>query len=1009
MVAQNIHQYRIIQLLGKGGMGEVYLAEDTKLDRQVALKFLPTEFINNKEFKARFTREAKAAAALNHPNIVTVHEVNEHEGRPFMAMEHVAGESLKERMNTKELSIDDVIEIASQICEGLSEAHQNDIVHRDIKPDNILFDKKGQVKIADFGLAQMRGVTKLTTERSTIGTLNYMSPEQINGQVVDWRSDIFSFGVTLYEMITGRLPFIGEYDSQVAYTIVNEKPEPLARYKAGVSESLQRIIDKTLEKRPEMRYQSIADLLVDLRRDEEGRHSDSTPKAQKQPWKHVLSLGSAILVAVLILVYLTVFNKSTGPPIPLIVVDFVNDTDERALDGLSGQLITALEQSRRFEVFPRYRLFDILLQLEKPNIDFIDESYGREICSFTGASTMATASIRKFGDVYSIDLKLYDIERNTLLFAEQVEGNHQSAIPDMLDQLSQKVRTEFKEDPDDIEVHSDKIAKVTTGSVEAYYHYYKAVELLSKFDAPKAYREFEQAIMLDSTFALAYFKYSEALGGRSVYKTRLMRQAVALIDRLPEKEQYLVKAAEIRDSQGRDSALSFLQQIEQKYPQDKDMLYQLSVLSRPDDALTYTQRLLDLYPAHEEGLERLYFIYNTLRQEDEALQALSRLAILAPVRGNRLLARHYIRKGRFDESQIEKAIPYLEKALDEDPKHRFILRGYLSLCLYRGENEKAFDLAKRMIPVEGVGDDDYGSYIGPAFAVTDRLDEGIRLFKSARDQMPEQFLYITSGLVDLFLYTESANEAEREALSLLNLHSDDDAIWRVYDRLFSIYLYQGRYRKALEAVDNSIQLLVNYDRRQVAADKYFRKALAFLWGYSDTTSAMETAHLGESLSSRGVARGFFSIIIPEFNDVPEIFRRAALRSIKHSIQGDCMIGQVNADSLRLYLNGSNPTSYSIIAFYYLAKCQFESGDFINAISNIHKLQSIYVNTNGWRSMLYPKSFYLLGRIYEERGDKGLAIQHYEKLLDIWKDADPDLTDLVDAKQRLRNLKSAANI
>ncbi|MEE9171022.1 MAG: serine/threonine-protein kinase, partial [bacterium] len=265
LVGKTISHYRISEQVGQGGMGEVYLAEDTKLDRKVALKFLPLFYSKDPEVNARFKREAKATAALNHPNIITIHEIGEFEGRAYIAMEYVQGESLKDKIVKKGLTLAKIIEIALQICNGLNKAHEAGIVHRDIKPENILLDKDDSVKILDFGLAQKRGATKLTKEATTLGTLYYMSPEQCQSSELDQRTDIWSLGIVLYEMITGKTPFQGEYETGIVYSIMNEEPEPLARYKTGVSDELQRIVDKTLRKDVDTRYQSVSDLLTDLK------------------------------------------------------------------------------------------------------------------------------------------------------------------------------------------------------------------------------------------------------------------------------------------------------------------------------------------------------------------------------------------------------------------------------------------------------------------------------------------------------------------------------------------------------------------------------------------------------------------------------------------------------------------------------------------------------------------------------------------------------------------------
>jgi serine/threonine protein kinase len=266
MISQTISHYKILKKLGEGGMGEVYLAEDTELHRKVALKFLSLHLASDADFKARFKREAQAAAALNHPNIITIHEVAEYEGRSFIAMEYVEGGSLRTLLAENELPAGKVIGLTMQICEGLSKAHEAGIVHRDMKPDNILVDKDGRVKILDFGLAKLKtAATQLTKADTTMGTIYYISPEQAQGAEVDQRSDLFSLGVILYELLTRQLPFKGEYEAAILYSLINEEPEPLARYKASTPEALQRIVDKALKKDSSTRYQSAAEVLADLK------------------------------------------------------------------------------------------------------------------------------------------------------------------------------------------------------------------------------------------------------------------------------------------------------------------------------------------------------------------------------------------------------------------------------------------------------------------------------------------------------------------------------------------------------------------------------------------------------------------------------------------------------------------------------------------------------------------------------------------------------------------------
>jgi len=267
MIGKTISHYRILEKIGEGGMGIVYKAHDTSLDRDVALKFLPLYLTSDSNEKERFHHEARAASALSHPNITTIYEIGEHEGQLFIAMEYVEGRTLKQLVESEPPSVKKALEIAIQVGEGLAAAHEKGIVHRDIKGENVMLTPKGQAKIMDFGLAKVKGATKLTKAGSTLGTAAYMSPEQAEGEEVDHRSDIFSFGIVLYELLTGKLPFRGEHHAALLYSIVNEDPPPLARFNEKASDDLQRIVSKALAKDRDERYQHVDDMLADMRRE----------------------------------------------------------------------------------------------------------------------------------------------------------------------------------------------------------------------------------------------------------------------------------------------------------------------------------------------------------------------------------------------------------------------------------------------------------------------------------------------------------------------------------------------------------------------------------------------------------------------------------------------------------------------------------------------------------------------------------------------------------------------
>ncbi|MEE9443103.1 MAG: tetratricopeptide repeat protein [candidate division Zixibacteria bacterium] len=301
-----VSHYKIIEKIGAGGMGEVYLAEDTELDRKVALKFLPPHLDQDDDCRTRFKREARAAARLSNPHIVVVHEVDEHKGRPFIVMEYVEGQSLKDIIKSGELPLKRVLEIGAQICIGLIKAHEAGITHRDIKPSNIIIDNDGCAKLLDFGLATIEGAEKITRTGSTTGTVGYMSPEQVRGEDVDHRADIFSLGVVLYEMVTGRLPFEGERDAAIIYSILNEKPKPLEGYRKNIPEVMQHLIDNALKKDVNNRYQAVVDLAIDLNSLSQELEFSSFPESQSGKRKRrVYYTGASFLLAVVVGLLLT--------------------------------------------------------------------------------------------------------------------------------------------------------------------------------------------------------------------------------------------------------------------------------------------------------------------------------------------------------------------------------------------------------------------------------------------------------------------------------------------------------------------------------------------------------------------------------------------------------------------------------------------------------------------------------------------------------------------------------
>ena len=497
MIGKTISHYRILEKLGGGGMGVVYKAQDTKLDRIVALKFLPKHLLCDSEAKIRFEHEAKTASALNHTNITTIYEIDEIEGECFIAMECVEGKSLKKLSEEKAFSIKEVVDIAIQVCEGLAIAYERGIVHRDIKSDNIMLTTRGQVKIMDFGLAKLRGATKLTKTGSTLGTMPYMSPEQAQGIEVDQRSDIFSFGVVLYEMITGQLPFKGEHEPAIIYSILNETPEPLARYKSGVSAELQSIISKALAKDRGLRYQHADELAADLKRLTSA--SGPVPAPRRRGVRVLLPL---LAVLVLISAALTlkpwriVIKPSAETATGLkrvVVVPFQNQTGDSTWNAL-GRMIAdwttqSLLQTGLAEVIPPERL----LQLEETKSI-------HSIAKATGASMIVMGSYYKLGETIQFQAKVLDANEKILQAIEPITSQT-AKITDGVESVRQRVLGALAVVLDKRLEGIYVEAESKPSSYEAYQQYFQGVDLFGKqFDYAGAIEYFKRAYAIDTSF-----------------------------------------------------------------------------------------------------------------------------------------------------------------------------------------------------------------------------------------------------------------------------------------------------------------------------------------------------------------------------------------------------------------------------------------------------------------------------------------------------------------------------